>query len=126
MKKTLDDRLSALLNTFKAHLLRLIDEEAILRGGEIVLAAFKLHPDKRLARAAGARGGETLSSLSAGLGRPDPKRRKGPIQLCPVPGCKNRAAPVFGMVCGDHRGVSKAKVQKYREIRRRAAARAAR
>lgn len=49
-------------------------------------------------------------------------RKKPPIQFCPVPGCKNRAAPVFGMVCADHRKVSKAKIKKYREERRAKAA----
>src|SRR5450631_357468 len=31
-------------------------------------------------------------------------RKKAPRQLCPVPGCKNPAAPIFGMVCADHKG----------------------
>jgi len=46
------------------------------------------------------------------------KRRKGPIQLCPVPGCQNRAAPVFGMVCAKHKDLPKAAIKKYREARR--------
>jgi hypothetical protein len=45
-------------------------------------------------------------------------RRKAPRQLCPVPGCKNPAAPVFGMVCGNHKDVPKAKIKEYREARR--------
>ena len=45
-------------------------------------------------------------------------RKKPPLQLCPVPGCKNPAAPVFGMVCGEHKGLAKAKIRKYREARR--------
>lgn len=45
-------------------------------------------------------------------------RKKGPIQLCPVPGCKERAAPSLGMVCAKHKGVPKAKIKKYREARR--------
>ena len=51
---------------------------------------------------------------------PAPKtaRKKGPIQLCPVPRCKNRAAPVFGMVCSDHKGIAKATIKKYREARK--------
>ena len=44
-----------------------------------------------------------------------PTRKK---QLCPVPGCKNRAAPIFGMVCSDHKDVPKAKIKAYREARR--------
>jgi len=39
-------------------------------------------------------------------------------QLCPVPGCKNPAAPVFGMVCRVHKNVAKSKIKKYREQRR--------
>ncbi len=46
------------------------------------------------------------------------KRRKGPIQLCPVPGCGNRAAPVFGMVCAKHKDLPKAAIKKYRDARR--------
>ncbi len=44
------------------------------------------------------------------------KRR--PKQLCPVPGCKNVAAPVFGMVCANHKAVPKAKIKQYREQRK--------
>jgi hypothetical protein len=41
-----------------------------------------------------------------------------PKQLCPVPGCTNLAAPVFGMVCKEHRKVAKSKIKKYRAERR--------
>jgi hypothetical protein len=47
-----------------------------------------------------------------------PRRRKLPGQRCPVPGCKNKAAPVFGMVCSKHKDVPKAQIAKYREARR--------
>ncbi|HVZ89575.1 MAG TPA: hypothetical protein VHG72_21615 [Polyangia bacterium] len=45
-------------------------------------------------------------------------RRKGPVQLCPVPGCKERAAPSLHMVCSDHRNVPKKLIAKYRQARR--------
>jgi len=45
-------------------------------------------------------------------------RKKAPRQLCPVSGCKNPAAPVFGMVCAKHKDVAKAKIKKYREARK--------
>jgi hypothetical protein len=41
-----------------------------------------------------------------------------PKQLCPVPGCKNPAAPVFGMVCAKHKDISKSQIAKYRDARR--------
>ena len=44
--------------------------------------------------------------------------RKRPKQLCPVPGCNNPAAPVFGMVCSEHKDVAKSTIKKYREARR--------
>ena len=45
-------------------------------------------------------------------------RKKAPKQFCPVPGCKNPAAPVFGMVCAKHKDVAKTKIKKYREARK--------
>jgi hypothetical protein len=46
------------------------------------------------------------------------KRTARKKQICPVPGCKNVAAPIFGMVCKDHKNVAKSKIKKYREERR--------
>ncbi|HEX7599143.1 MAG TPA: hypothetical protein VF518_13085 [Polyangia bacterium] len=43
-------------------------------------------------------------------------------QLCPVPGCHGLAAPVFGMVCKDHRKVSKKLIKQYRAERKAAKA----
>ena len=40
-------------------------------------------------------------------------KEKRPKHLCPVPGCKNVAAPVFGMVCKDHKNVAKSEIKKY-------------
>jgi hypothetical protein len=48
-----------------------------------------------------------------------PVRRR-PKQLCPVPGCNNPAAPVFGMVCAQHKDVPKTKIKQYRAARRAA------
>lgn len=67
------------------------------------------------------------SPVKRGPGRPPklaaaraltaPKKTR-PKQLCPVPGCKNPAAPVFGMVCAKHKDVAKAKIKKYRAARK--------
>jgi len=51
-----------------------------------------------------------------------PLRKKPPKQLCPVPGCKNVAAPVYGMVCAEHENVPKAKIKEYRAARKAAKA----
>jgi hypothetical protein len=47
-----------------------------------------------------------------------PAKSARPKQLCPVPGCNNPAAPVFGMVCAKHKDVPKAKIKKYRAARK--------
>ena len=49
-------------------------------------------------------------------------RAKRPKQFCPVPGCKGVAAPIFGMVCKEHKDVPKAKIKKYRLARKAAIA----
>jgi hypothetical protein len=59
--------------------------------------------------------------LAGGLMALGPVRRR-PKQLCPVPGCSNPAAPVFGMVCAKHKDLPKAKIKQYREQRRQAKA----
>lgn len=62
------------------------------------------------------RGGATSARERPAIARA--ARRKGPVQLCPVPRCANRAAPSLGMVCMKHRDVPKATIRKYREARR--------
>ncbi len=83
-----------------------IDEISIARAREAVMHAL------------GEKRGRMPKGLAAVFGRKP--RRKGPRQLCPVPGCQNPAAPVFGMVCGEHKDVPKKKIKQYREARRAA------
>jgi hypothetical protein len=64
------------------------------------------------------RRGRPPKTLALGLAAGMRIRRKAPKQLCPVPGCKNPAAPVFGMVCAKHKDIPKAKIKQYREARR--------
>jgi hypothetical protein len=59
------------------------------------------------------------SSALAAISGPVKRRAK---QLCPVPGCRNPAAPVFGMVCAKHKDLPKSKIKEYREARRKAKA----
>lgn len=87
----------ALVDDFALRLQSLIENEVI---------------DRARSAVAGALGG------ASGAGRALKARKRLPAQLCPVPGCKNKAAPVFGMVCAEHRDVAKAKIKKYRDARR--------
>ena len=105
--------LAALVEQFAASLDDLLERTSMERARLAVLSAF---------------GGGGQSSTGARRGRPPAavtdigvvrrRRKKAPIQLCPVPGCKNRAAPVFGMVCSKHKDLPKAKIKQYREARR--------
>jgi hypothetical protein len=99
----------SIVQDFVSRLSSVIEEDAVTRARAVVLSAFGV------GAATGRRGPGRPPSVGA-LGRS--QRRKGPIQLCPVPGCKNRAAPVFGMVCAKHKDLPKAKIKKYRERRR--------
>lgn len=99
-----------IVEQFVERLTAAIEAEAVSSARDMVLQAF---------------GGRAPAGIKLrGPGRPPGtgiglrKRRKGPIQLCPVPGCSNRAAPVFGMVCAKHKDLPKAEIKKYREARK--------
>lgn len=93
--------LQGLVQEFVDRLSSIIEQEVVSRAREAALHALD--------------GRGSISVRAGGIIR---KRRKGPIQLCPVPGCQNRAAPVFGMVCAKHKDLPKATIKKYRESRR--------
>lgn len=102
--------LSAIVSDFVGRLTAVLEEEALARAREAVLAAVG---------GSSRRGPGRPPGTGRGPGRPPGRsRKKPPIQYCPVPGCKNRAAPVFGMVCSDHKGLPKAQIKKYRAQRR--------
>ncbi len=84
--------------------------------GRIERAASEACVQRMLASVTGRRGGQ--AQRSSAPARTSNGKRKGPIQLCPIPRCKNRAAPVFGMLCADHQNTPKKLVAKYRELRR--------
>src|SRR5438552_3472064 len=114
-----------IVSQFVGQLSALIEQDAVSRAREAVLSAFS-GADVAGLGARGVRrrgrppGGKALpAAVAIGRGRPPGRpRRKAPIQLCPVPGCTNRAAPVFGMVCAKHKDLPKAEIKKYREARR--------
>jgi hypothetical protein len=91
----------ALIEDFTNQLSSLLEQDAMDRARAAVESAL-----------GGARSGRPAKLLSIRGGRARTK------QLCPVPGCKNPAAPVFGMVCAKHKDVPKAKIAKFREARR--------
>jgi hypothetical protein len=113
-----------IVGDFVGQLSALIEQDAVARARATILSAFSggdapnLTPNgKRRGRppGSGRRAVGPVLALAGVMGR---KRRKAPIQLCPVPGCTNRAAPVFGMVCSKHRDLPKMEIRKFREARR--------
>jgi hypothetical protein len=88
--------LQSVIEDFAASLTSLIEREVLARARDAV--------DGALGRGVSGRAIKT--------------RKKAPKQLCPVPGCKNPAAPVFGMVCAEHKDLPKAKIKTFREQRR--------
>jgi hypothetical protein len=112
--------IQSIVDDFANQLSALIEAQVLARARATVAAALggqaKRGPGRppKLAKVAY---GQLAGPAVVTAGRKK-SRKKGPPQLCPVPGCKNRAAPIFGMVCSTHKGVPKAKIKKYREARR--------
>ena len=108
--------LQKIVDTFTSELAARIEAQATAQARAAVLAAFGAGaaPAKRRGRPPKA-----LAAVAAPAPAKQKKaRKKAPLQLCPVPGCKNPAAPVFGMVCAKHKDLPKAKIKQFREARR--------
>jgi hypothetical protein len=102
-----------LIEDFANKLSSLMEGQALERARHAVESALGVGTPRRGRPPKNATGATAAVAI---LGRK--KRKKGPKQLCPIPGCKNPAAPVFGMVCAKHKDVPKAQIKKYREARR--------
>jgi hypothetical protein len=111
--------IQSIVDDFANQLSALIEAQVVARARATVAAALGGQVKRGPGRPPKADGLVRLA-LPASLAAAKIKkpRKKAPPQLCPVPGCKNRAAPIFGMVCKDHKGVPKAKIKQYREARR--------
>ena len=110
MPRQSSESIAAIVSRFIDQLSSALEDEAMTRAREAVLTAVGGGPRRGPGRPPGP---------ARGPGRPPGRpRKKPPIQYCPVPGCKNRAAPVFGMVCSEHKGLPKAKIKKFRADRR--------
>ncbi len=95
----------SLIEDFTHRLTSLLDGHAMERARHAVETAFGARRPGRPAK---------VTAVVVGK----KSRKKAPRQLCPVPGCKNPAAPVFGMVCAKHKDVAKTKIKRYREARK--------
>jgi hypothetical protein len=101
--------IKAAIEEFTQRLHTLIEGHAMERARAAVLHAFGAAPKRGP--------GRPPKSTTALMSIAKKARKKMPPQFCPVPGCKNKAAPIFGMVCAKHKDVAKSKIKKYREAR---------
>ena len=106
-----DPNITAQIETFTQQLVATVEAAVTQRIQAALAGAFGV-PQKRgpgrPPKQAVARVAPVAVEKSAG-------KKTRPKQLCPVPGCKNPAAPIFGMVCKDHKNVAKSKIKKYRK-----------
>jgi hypothetical protein len=103
-----------LIMSFSAQLTAEIQAQVLAQTRMAVMNALGVSPSRGPGR-------PPKPQRAIGLVRPSAfakTRKKPPRQLCPVPGCKNTAAPIFGMVCAKHKDVAKSKIKKYREARK--------
>ncbi len=117
-----------IVGDFVGQLSALIEQDAVARARAAIMSAFSGSDapsltvnGKRRGRPPGSgrrAAGAVLALAGVAGGTGVKKRKKAPIQLCPVPGCSNRAAPVFGMVCAKHKDLPKLEIRKFREARR--------
>jgi len=113
---SIESTISSLTEAFARQLAMVVEQAAAARIQAAILGGFA--GGASVVRGPGRPAKNGLGALPAvAFAAP---RRKAPKQLCPVPGCKNPAAPVFGMVCAKHKDMPKAKIKKYREDRRAA------
>jgi hypothetical protein len=95
----------SLIEDFTDQLTALVERQALDKARHAVESAFGARRPGRPAKV-------------APIATAKKARKKPPKQFCPVPGCKNPAAPVFGMVCAKHKDVAKTTMKRYREARK--------
>ena len=106
-----DLNITTIVETFISQITAAVESAAAQRIQAAIAGAFGT-PQKR---GPGRPPTQAVAPVAPVAGVAGKKTR--PKQFCPVPGCENVAAPVFGMVCKDHKNVAKSKIAKYRAER---------
>jgi len=121
--------ITALIETFASQITVAVEASVAQRLQAAIAGAFgapqKRGPGRPPRQFAATAPAARATAASAAPAAHVAEKKKRPKQLCPVPGCKNLAAPVFGMVCKDHKNVAKSKIKKYRAERKAAPSSAA-
>jgi hypothetical protein len=111
---TSDPNITVMVETFAIQIAAAVEASMADRLQAAIAAAFGA-PQKR---GPGRPTKQAVASVAPVAAKPAAGKKTRPKQFCPVPGCKNTAAPIFGMVCKDHKNVAKSKIKKYREERK--------
>ena len=110
---TSDPNITVMVETFAIQITAAVEAAMADRLQAAIAGAFGAPPKRGPGRPAK----QAVVAVAPVAARSAGKKTR-PKQLCPVPGCKNVAAPVFGMVCKDHKNVAKSKIKKYRAERK--------
>ena len=109
-----DMNISAFVETFANQLVADVEASVAERVQAAIAGVFDA-PQKR---GPGRPPVQAVAGVASVAAKSVAAKQPRPKQFCPVPGCKNVAAPVFGMVCKDHKNVAKSKIAKYRKERK--------
>jgi hypothetical protein len=107
----MESNIKALVEAFVNQVVAAVESDSVHRVQQAVAAAFS-----GSAMSAPRPGRPARSSGAVAPAVAAPVKRR-PKQFCPVPGCTGVAAPVFGMVCTEHKDMPKAKIKEYRALR---------
>ena len=113
--------IQSIVESFTSQLTAAIEAQSLAQARSVVVAALGGHGSvaKRRGRPPKNLLAAPVPQVAVAKVLAKTPRKKAPRQLCPVPGCKNPAAPILGMVCAKHKNVAKSKIKKYRETERR-------
>jgi hypothetical protein len=109
-----DPTITAIVESFANQITATVEAAVVQRIQAALAGAFGI-PQKR---GPGRPPKQAVAHVTPVAAEQSAGKKRRPRQICPVPGCKNVAAPIFGMVCKDHKKVAKSKIKKYREERR--------
>jgi hypothetical protein len=110
---TSDPNITVIVETFAIQIAAAVEASMADRLQAAIASAFGAPPKRGPGRPAK----QAVAGVAPVVARSAGKKSR-PKQFCPVPGCKNTAAPIFGMVCKDHKNVAKSKIKKYRAERK--------
>ncbi len=109
-----DTNITAFVETFASQLVAAVEASVAERVQAAIAGVFDAPQKYGIGRPPV----QAVAGVASVAAKSGAAKKSRPKQFCPVPGCNNVAAPVFGMVCKDHRNVAKSKIAKYREERK--------